>query len=95
MDEQSLPDSQTPLRRRDIDIFQPDAVMAAPSRVAVEEQGKARRLAFMLRDNAAKVRYRTKTIAQEIFFGGEDAVRFALVKGEFADVGKDLRDVSR
>lgn len=75
------------------DIFQAEAVMAAPGTVAGEEEGEAGRSLIQLSDHAAKAWDRAEAVAQQVGFGGEDGVRFALIQGELANEAQDRVDV--
>ena len=73
----------------DVDVFEAQPVVTAPGAVAGEEKGETRRSLIQLGDDAAKAWRGVKAIAQEVGFGGEDGIRFALVQGKLADEAQD------
>ncbi len=77
----------------DVEVFEADAVVAAPGAVGGEEEGEAGAGAVLLCEDAAEARSGAEAVAEEVGFGGEDGVGFALVEGEFADKGEEVRDV--
>src|ERR1700677_2597633 len=93
MPQQCFADSLPPVCGSHVDIFETDAVVAAPGAVTGEEEGEASGGFVLLGDYAAEAWSGAEAVAQEVGFGGEDGVGFALVEGEFADEGENLGDV--
>ena len=91
--EQGSADSLPSMGWSDVEVFEAQPVVAAPGAVAGEEQGKAGRDAVKVGDHATEAWDRAEAVAEEVGFGGEHGVRFALVEGEFADEAEDGRNV--
>jgi hypothetical protein len=77
----------------DVEIFEADAVVAAPGAVTGEEEGESGGGAITLGHDAAEARGGAEAVAQEVGFGGEDGVGLALIEGQLMDEGEDLGDV--
>jgi len=68
-------------------------VVAAPGGVAGEEEREAGGRAVDVGNEGAEARGGAEAVAEEIGFGGDDGLGFALVEGELADEVKDSGDV--
>src|SRR5206468_254802 len=81
----------------DIEILEVDAGVAAPGGIVVEVEGEAGGCSGVgvrqFGDDAVEAFGEPEAVAEKVGFGGVDGVGFALVGGEVADEGEDLRDV--
>ncbi len=68
-------------------------MVSAPGGVAGEVEGEAYGLVVQLGDDRFEAGSGAEAVAEEVGFGGEDCVGFALVDGQLADEGEDLGDV--
>jgi len=97
--EESFADSLAAMLGSDVDVFKVDAGVAAPGGVVVEVEGEACGDGCVsvgqVGDEAVEALGFAEAVAEEVGFGGVDGVGFALVGGEVADEGEDLRDVGR
>ena len=91
--EESFADSLPSLGWADVEVFDVDAVMAAPGGVVVEVEGEADWLVFDVGYEAVEAGSGAEAVAEEVGLGGEDGFGFALVGGEVADELQDLGDV--
>ena len=88
-------DSPASQRWRDIEVFQPDAMVATPGGVAREIKSEASGRAVMLSDKSPETRRRPEAVAQEVCFGGDNGIRFALIEGQLVNEAEDRGNVSR
>jgi hypothetical protein len=79
--EESFADSLPAVAGTDIEIFEADAVMAAPGGVTGEAEGEAYGFVFQFGDDAGEARGGAEAVAEEVGFSGEDGVGFAFVEG--------------
>ena len=93
--EEGFADSLPAQRWRDVEVFEADAVMAAPGGVAGEVEGKAGGLVFAIGDKGGKARRGSPAVAKQVGFGGDDGVRSSLVGGELVDEAEDGGDIGR
>ena len=77
----------------DVEVFEADAVVAAPGGVAGEVEGEAGGGAVVVGDEGGEAGVGSPAVAEEVGFGGDDGVGLALVVGEFADEAEDGGDV--
>jgi hypothetical protein len=97
--EESFADALFAMLGRDVEVFETDAVVAAPGGVAGEVEGEADgggeggSLLGPVGDERSEARSGAEAVAEEVGFGGDDGVGFAFVEGEFVDEAEDGGDV--
>ncbi len=91
--EQGFADALAAVLGGDVEVFQPNAVVAEPGGVAGEVESEAGGLAAKLCDEAGEAWLWAEAVAEEVGFGGYDGVGFALVEGQLADEAEDVGDV--
>ncbi len=91
--EESFADSLAALGGGDVDVFEADAVVAAPGGVGGEVEGEAYGVGVELGDDGGEAGSGTPTVAEEVGFGGDYGIRGAFVGGYFADEVEDGGDV--
>ena len=77
----------------DVEIFEADAVVAAPGGVGGEVEGKAGGGAVVVGDEGGEAGGGSPAVAEEVGFSGLDGVGLAFEVGEFTNEAKDGGDV--
>ncbi len=91
--EQGSSDSLPSVGGGDVKVFKAESMVAAPGAVAGEEEGEAGGSSVKVSDYATEAWNRTEAVAEQVGFGGEDSIRFALVQGKLADEAQDGRNI--
>lgn len=93
--EQRFADAEAAQLWKDEEVFKVETGSAEPGGVVEEIERKSGRGAVVLRYKAEIERVSPESIPQQVGFGGNDGVGFALVGGECTDKCKDQRNISR
>ena len=91
--EQRLADAQAAKLGMHEKIFEVEPGPAHPGGVVEEVKGKAGRSAVVLGYQAEIEGVGSKAVAQQVGFGGGDGVRLALIGGQGANKGENLRNI--
>lgn len=91
--EEGLSDAMAAQRGSDVDVFQANAVMAAPGGIGGEVEGEAGRDSVVVGNDGGESGRLSPAVAQKVGLGGDDRIGFAFKLGELSDEAENGGDV--